>query len=280
MKRIMTWALAAALIISGAVMFSACSKSDDNDGDNPAPAKKKYRLVQRKDVYDNSDAYYITDYAYDKQGRLISYVRTGYNVTDIVVRCTYTYGDHYIIENHGDYSYYFTLNDDGLIIKHECIRTEDGEETTTPYFGFDYADGRVIKYEELKNYKLVKFQWENDDLMSHSLEDVEYTSNSTYYTYSEQSVDHGFTNPILSTMSEGLFLMGYYGKPSKHLESHRKSELNAGTAYTTIENDYTYTIADGHIVEIVDNTSWVMKMGSIESASSKKTTTTLTYEEY
>lgn len=36
-------------------------------------------ILQRKDVYDTSDAYYITDYTYDDQGRLASYVRVGYN---------------------------------------------------------------------------------------------------------------------------------------------------------------------------------------------------------
>ena len=56
MKKFSNWMLAA-ILICGTSVFISC---DDNT-DNPVPAKKKYRLVQRKDVADNTNTYYIAD---------------------------------------------------------------------------------------------------------------------------------------------------------------------------------------------------------------------------
>ena len=90
-----------------------------------------------------------------------------------------------------------------------------------------------------------------------------------------QSVRH-----LVTSMSEGLYLMGYYGKPSKHLESHRKQTASTAKSSVIIEDDYTYTVADGHVVEMVDNASIITKMGVIEYKTEKTITTTFTYEEY
>ena len=277
MKRFGLWVLAATLIC-GATVFTSC----EGIIDNTVPTQKKYRLVQRKQVYSDTDAdvYYITDYGYDDQGRLKSYTRTGYNVDDIVAKFTYTYGDHYIIENRGDYSFYLTLNDDGLIVKHDHITTEDGVETITPNYLFGYGDGRLLTYEELEVNSLENFHWENGDLMYYMKDNMESSVSMTEYTRSGQSVDNGYTNCPLSTMSEGLYLMGYYGKPSKHLESHHKTTATTAKSNVIMEDDYTYTVADGHVVEMVDNASVIAKMGIIEYKTERTITTTFTYEEY
>jgi hypothetical protein len=47
-----------------------------------------------------------------------------------------------------------------------------------------------------------------------------------------------------------------------------------------MEDDYTYTVADGHVVEMVDNASIITKMGVIEYKTERTITTTFTYEEY
>jgi hypothetical protein len=74
MKRFGLWVLAATLIC-GATVFTSC----EGIIDNTVPTQKKYRLVQRKVVYSDTDTYYITDFGYDEQGRLKSYVETGYS---------------------------------------------------------------------------------------------------------------------------------------------------------------------------------------------------------
>lgn len=83
------------LICDTNVFLSSCSKDDVNN------SVKRYRLVQRKEVYANSDAYYISHYTYDAQGHLTSFVREGYNTEWGNIKdadFTYTYGVHYIKE--------------------------------------------------------------------------------------------------------------------------------------------------------------------------------------
>ena len=99
----------------------------------------------------------------------------------------------------------------------ESIKTEDGVETVTPCYLFSYGDGRLLTYEELEVNNLKNFYWEDGDLMHYERVNAEVGTNHTEYIRSGLSVDHGYTNQPLSTMSEGLYLMGYYGKPSKHL---------------------------------------------------------------
>ena len=172
------------------------------------------------------------------------------------------------------------MKDDGLIIKEESIKTEDGVETVTPCYLFSYGDGRLLTYEELEVNSLENFHWENGDLMYYMKDNMESSVSMTEYTRSGQSVDNGYTNCPLSTMSEGLYLMGYYGKPSKHLESHHKTTATTAKSNVIMEDDYTYTVADGHVVEMVDNASVIAKMGIIEYKTERTITTTFTYEEY
>lgn len=276
MRKIHHWMLAATLIC-GTSVFTSCN----DNSDNPVPAKKKYRLVQRKEVYDHTDAYYITDYGYDDQGRLISFKRVGYNTEfgDGFVEAdfTYTYGDHYIIAKHYDYlNYRYTLNDDGLIIKEEML--ESGNDPRDVFY-FQYEDGRIISYQEARNPNSYTFHWEDDDLMYYGPEPTEKSFSMTTFTRSELSVDHGFMKAPISMMNEPLYMMGYYGKPSKHLESHFRLETKGSTTYMLSESDYTYTIADGHIVELVENRTAEMKVGTWEYNTNNKITSTYTYEE-
>ena len=272
----MNWMLAA-ILICGTSVFISCN----DNSDNPVPAKKKYRLVQRKEVNDHTDAYYITDYGYDDQGRLISFKRVSYNTElgDGFVEAdfTYTYGDHYIIAKHyDDLSYRYTLNDDGLIIKEEMLKSGNDPRDVSY---FQYEDGRIISYLEAGNPNSYTFHWEDDDLMYYGPEPTEQSINMTTFTRSELSVDHVLIAP-LSSMEEALYMMGYYGKPSKHLESHFKKEAKGSSnIYLLSDHDYTYTIADGHIVEMVVNTTSVMKVGLIDRKTTRETTTTYTYEE-
>lgn len=265
-------------------MLTACT----DNSDNPAPAKKRYRLVQHKEVYDNSDMYCITDYGYDNQGRLESLYRVLYNSpfgdTFVDAYYTYTYDDHCIIEQHkGDISYRYTLNDDGLIVKKESISTKDGVPIPDDYpFYYRYDDGRMIAYEEAETQHVEIFRWESGDLMNISYRDDDHEDdeNKTEFIRSGLSVDHGYVNPPLTTMSSPLYMMGYYGKPSKHLESHYKTMTSDGNMSLLFEDNYTYTIADGHITDMVDDSHSYMKYGTIETSSDKKVTSTFTYEEY
>jgi len=59
----------AATLISG---FTVGVTSCQDNYDNPAPAKKQYRLVHSEQVIDDG-SYYIADYGYDNQGRLLTY---------------------------------------------------------------------------------------------------------------------------------------------------------------------------------------------------------------
>ena len=279
MKRIMNWVLVTTLICGFSLGVTSCA--DNND--NPVPTKKKYRLVQRKEIYDDSDTYYITDYGYDSQGRLKSFVRRGYNTPfgDIVdANYTYTYGDHYIIEKQGNDAYYtYTLNDDGLIVKEQGTVIENGVEIPRSLYSFQYEDGRIISDGDTNTSFLNIFHWEDGDLMYYGLENEGPIQKTSTFTRSGLSVDHGYMKEPKNTMSEGLYMMGYFGKPSKHLESHFKLESKGGDIYLLYDHDYTYTIADGHIVEMVDFMTSVTK-GMYESALTNKTTTTFTYEEY
>jgi len=282
MRKIHHWMLAA-ILICGASVFTACN----DNSDNPIPAKKKYRLAQRKEVYDNSDAYYITDYSYDDQGRLASFVRTGYNTqysdgAYVDANYTYTYGDGYIIERHlnsNSYDYY-TLNDDGLVVKKQGFVIEDGVEVPRYPDYLQYDGGRILSIEDTNAKHLTVFHYEGDDLMYFQREDVEVSPVLYTYTRTELSVDHGYLNSPYTTMDEPLYMMGYFGKPSKHLESHEKTETKDSKVYVLFDRDYTYTIADGHIVEMVEVTHSIMNYGFYQSESTKTTTSTFTYEEY
>lgn len=191
----------------------------------------------------------------------------------------YIYGDHYIIEDCGrDYYCYYTLNDDGLIVKLETKKIEN-DEGTTDYL-FEYDDGRIISYEECKFNNQQLFHWEDGELMYYVQDNKEGSVAKTEFTRSPLSVDHGYMNPPLSTMREPLYMMGYYGKTSKHLESHFKKEGEGTTTSVLLECDYTYTIADGHVVKMVENLTTTVKMGMMESSSTKKNISTFTYEEY
>ena len=281
MKKILQWVLAATLISGFTVGVTSCQDNDDN----PAPAKKKYRLVHSEQVNDNG-SYYIADYGYDNQGRLLTYKCIAYNTPygDLVDSDeTYTYGDHYIIVwRHDDLYYRYTLNDDGLIVKEEMIKIEDGVEKVTNVDNYQYDGDRLKSYEEFGPHNLYIYHWEDGDLMSCAVDNQEGNMIKTEFTYSGLSVDHGYLIAPLSTVSKPLYIMGYYGKPSKHLISHIKtvSDTSGGTAQTLTERDYTYTIADGHIVEMVENTNSIMKIGQMERLTSSKHTITFTYEEY
>ena len=281
MKKILNWVLAATLISGFTVSVTSCQDNEDN----PAPAKKKYRLVQRKEVNEDTGAYYITDYGYDDQGRLVSYLRVGYNTqySDgpyVNADYTFTYGDHYILQKYSEDSYaYFTLNDDGLIVKEQGFVIEDGVEDPRSFFDFQYEDGRVMSYEENGNEKFSAFHWEDGDLMYYGEKATEQPYSVTTFTHSELSVDHGYLKAPLSTMSEELYMMGYYGKPSKHLASHEKLEAGSKKMYTLFDRDYTYTIADGHIVEMVEVATTEIKTAVYSRSETKTTTTTFTYEE-
>lgn len=276
--------LAVALICGFTMSMTSCA--DNND--NPVPGKKKYRLVQRKDYYDNSDMYSITDYGYDHQGRLASLYRVLYNSQfgDVFVDAdyTYTYEDHCIIEKHSDgFLFRFTLNDEGLIVKEENSKTEGGVTIPNEYPRyFRYDDGRMVEYEETVTQKVDYFHWENGDLLyiSDGKDSQQDETDRKEYARTALSVDHGFTNPPLSSINQALFMMGYFGKPSKHLESHYKSMVSSDNISLLFEDDYTYTITDGHITEMVDNSHSHTKYGAIESVTEKKITSTFIYEEY
>ena len=279
MKKTLNWVLAATLISGFTMSVTSCQDNDDN----PAPAKKQYRLVQNKQVYDTSDAYYIADYTYDDQGRLASFVRVGYNTkfSDgpwVDADYSYTYGDHYIIETlHNDNSYYYyTLNDDGLIVKAEGFVIEDGVEDPRSLYYFHYKDGRLQSVENTNPSQLTVLNYVDDDLMSYG--DV--GKSAKEFTRSGLSVDHGYLNVPMSGINDRLYMMGYYGKPSRHLESREKLESVGATIYSLFDSEYTYTIADGHIVEMVEVTNTVMKSPVYNTSGTKTTTTTFTYEEY
>ena len=193
---------------------------------------------------------------------------------------TYTYEDHLIVTKNWDgYCRYFTLNDDGLIIKEESNWITDGEETpkkAQEYY--QYVDGRIAEFLEEGFPTPYICHWEADDLMSCVREDLIYID----YTRTPLSVDHGYMIPPLSSMDEELYMMGYYGKQSKHLESHYETVLEADGISSLIKHDYTYTIADGHIVEVVRETYGNTKIESMnyDMLTGRTIVTTFTYEEY
>ena len=281
MKKTMQW-MFAAILICGTSVFTSC----DDNSDNPVPAKKKYRLVQRKEVVEETGVYYITDFGYDDQGRLASFVRYVHKPqlgdgTYVEGKITYTYGDHYILESHYDNFYiYYTLNDDGLIVKEQSYSIKDGVEDFNYPVYYQYNDGRILSYEETEVPHTMAFHWEDADLMFLERDHTEQATYVITFTRSELSVDNGYLNAPMSTMDDLLYMQGYFGKPSKHLESHYKSEAKTATINVLFDTDYTYTIADGHIVEMVDVTHSVMDSGFYQSESTKTTTNTFTYEEY
>ncbi len=276
MRRFLQWVMAAALICGTSVFMSSCSKDDDNP-------VNRYRLVQRKDVYADTDKYHINHYSYDDQGRLASFVRYGYNTEwgDIIeANYTYTYGDHYIKE-YGKEGYdYYTLNDDGLIVKHESIRVTDGVESATAVIYYQYDNGRITSYSENEPSVKYLFHWKDGDLMSYGIEERDDAVDVTEYTWSALTVDHGYREPPLTVMREPLYMMGYYGKASKHLESHKKKTGNNAYMSLLYDYDYTYTIDKGHIVEMVDNYKVTTEMGAYKSETINSKTYTFTYEEY
>ena len=277
MKKIMSWGLAATLICSFTMGVTSC----DDNSDNPVPAKKKYRLVQRKEVYDDGD-YAITDYSYDSQGRLKTYARVVYvapNDTIVDANFTYTYGDHYIIEKQYEDLYkYYTLNDDGLIVDVETRRASD--KPGNSHYSFQYADGRVITYQENESPNVVKFQWEGDDLMSYGQGELDNIQDNTEFTRTTLTVDNGYMMRPMVMMHEAMCMMGYYGKPSKHLEAHYHTITQTATLFLSYDHDYTYTIADGHIVEMVENSTSIVKYGELDTEITRQIITTFTYEEY
>lgn len=147
----------------------------------------------------------------------------------------------------------YTLNDDGLIVQEQGFVTENGVEESRPPYYIQYEDGRMISYEETETGHWDGFRWEDGDLMFYGQDNLEEGMNKTTFTRSALCVDHGYTKSPLITISEALFLMGYFGKPSKHLESHNKSEKEGGNISFISDDDYTYTIVDGHIVEMVES---------------------------
>ena len=123
------------------------------------------------------------------------------------------------------------------------------------------------------------FHWEDGDLMYYGIESEGSIQKTSTFTRSGLSVDHGYMKEPINTISEGLYMMGYFGKPSKHLESHFRLESKGGDIDLLYDHEYTYTIADGHIVEMVEFITSVTT-GLYESSLTSKITTTFTYEEY
>ena len=244
---------------------------------------RECRLVQRKEVNEESGVNRISRYGYDDQGRLTSYVIESYK-TDLGIFPeeihTYTYGDHYIKEQIDEEGYeLYTLNDDGLIVKHESIRMKDGVETVTSALFYQYENGRISTYGENKS-KYV-FQWKDGDLMSFYLDTKVEIEDITECTLSELTVDHGYRMPPMLSMREPLYMMGYYGKPSMHLESHKTNSVKTAVYSLFYEFDYTYTIDKGHIVEFVNYYKITTDMGANRIIDkSYKTISTFSYGEY
>lgn len=273
----------AAILICG---FSMSVTSCVDNSDNPVPAKKRYRLVEKKEVVEGNGVHQnIGKYTYDEQGRLKKYVIMNIvapNDTTLEAYYTYTYEDHLIIATFNDQSfYYYTLNDDGLIIKDEFNWIKDGELTPKKtYYTYQYADGRVTKFHEVSDQTQYTLYWEAGDLMSYEQEEREDHVSKTEFTRTGLSVDHGYMVAPLTTMSDELYMMGYYGKPSKHLESLTFLLAESQSGSSSIKKEYTYTIADGHIVEMVEKSYTSLDLGPIQLKTEKMTTTTFTYEEY
>lgn len=223
----------------------------------------------------------ISDYEYDTQGRLESYVQVVYKPTPILsAYSTYTYGDHCIIEKNGNIDYtYYTLNDDGLIIQMEL--REEIDKPSKLEFTYQYADGRLIAYQDPDLPLVSNVHWEDGDLMYFGRgerEDERTFFDRTEFTRTQLSVDHGYMIEPLGTGDEPLYMMGYYGKPSKHLESHSIRETRNNGSSSFFEFDYTYTLADGHIVKLVKKRTMKRNVPMINITST--TTSIYAYEEY
>ena len=126
----------------------------------------------------------------------------------------------------------------------------------------------------------MNFHWEDGDLLYYELSAREDFVDKTEFTRTGLSVDHGYLIAPEVSMNEAMYMMGYYGKPSKHLESHYKQVNQGGTVFLSYDHDYTYTLADGHIVELVEDATTTVRLPVMDRITKSKITSTFTYEEY
>lgn len=75
-------------------------------------------------------------------------------------------------------------------------------------------------------------------------------------------------------------MMGYYGKPSKHLETHKKNSTEATAVSILYEYDFSYTIDKGHITKLVDNHKVTTDIAGYKIEKLTNRYFTFSYEEY
>lgn len=279
MKRFSQWVIVTTLICGSNMFLSSCS----NDDDDKEPVKK-YRLVECKEVIEDTGTYNISHYTYDSEGRLATFVREAYN-TDfgdhLDANYTYTYGDHFVKEQHGQDGYdLYTLNDDGLIVKHEVVRRINDVDSVGQRLYYGYENERIASYEEDGFLNKYRFDWKDGDLMSYCTDEYQGSADITEYTLSDLTVDHGYRMPPLITMREPLYMMGYYGKPSKHLETHKENSTEATAVSILYEYDFSYTIDKGHITKLVDNHKVTTDIAGYKIEKLTNRYFTFSYEEY
>lgn len=276
MNKIFNGVLVATLICSASV-FTSCSDDDSKT------EKKQFRLVECNYIYDDeSGAYYTTHYVYDNQGRVISDYGEGVDEEGNFYHdgWSYTYGDHQIIAKGQlrESTVIYTLNDDGLIIKEEHVQSdypEDSPRNLIEVFEYD-SQGRMIHTVE----EDVKFFWDGDDLMSFEAGDQNERTSRGDFTYTELTVDHGYTEPFLKSFDETLFMMGYYGKTPKHLIAQSKRQAKEISSDLEFTYNFTYTLSDGHIDTIEKESVTSIRIGNFNSERREKRTVSYVWESF
>lgn len=248
----------AAIAVSG--MLSGCTSMDDNPVE-PKPSEKPKKVLKSYEMYSNATLDMSAEITYDKQGRVTGVYNKyslddGYS-TEYVI---YNYESNKIIETStfSNTIRTYLLNDAGVVEK-MTTDSYDGSIDLNVVDEYTYdSDNRMLAKNSLTD-KIHKFYWSDDEMTRYEIGDQAVYEYYVNITPSEVSTDN-YILPYtpFESMNSIVYMMGYFGKPSKHLPAQKYTKAQSSLARSEVTEKFTYTVTDGYVTKIVHDSDFTM----------------------
>jgi YD repeat-containing protein len=258
MKKVMQWALAAALLISGPTVFTSCSIDD-----NPVKRERKMMLVGREFTDMPYFGTTIDKYTYDDEYRLVNMKTVQVSTGEVLSNLDYIYTPGHITkkgQNHVDeITDECRLDDQGRIVEYhnKCVNTETGKVLADDIYTFTYDENGHLATMHTAN-AVETYTWEGDELRSSIM--IENNTGYLLETYEPSDAPaQTFFNWYGYKVPE-LCLQGCFGVLPAHMPAKQSIVMYlSDTLNISYDYEYKYTTVDGRLATVtVDQSNYIL----------------------